>query len=91
MLFVATFVRYYVCYSHPMVGNSTMLISRFESKCYICDLSPNEWSKELDHTEGRPWTLTRMEDTMSKISNDEELKNIPQNRQGCLAKKIRTF
>jgi hypothetical protein len=54
--------------------------------CYLCDLSPNEWSK-LDHTEGRPWTLTRMEDTISKISNDE-LKNIPQNRRGCVAKSL---
>jgi hypothetical protein len=54
--------------------------------CYLCDLSPNEWSK-LDHTEGRPWALTRMEDIISKISNDE-LKNIPQNQRGCVAKSL---
>jgi hypothetical protein len=41
MLF-ATFVRYYVCYSHPMVGNSAvMLFSRFESKMLL-DFNPGE-------------------------------------------------
>jgi hypothetical protein len=54
--------------------------------CYLCDHSSNKWSKP-DHTEGRPWTLTRMEDIISKISNDE-LKNIPQNQRGCMAKSL---